>query len=115
MLTFRLVDCVADTSHEASALFLRWTLNAAVLTGIVFTPLWAASTPDPSAVLPVPPAIDAAPVAPAPAGDRILGVIPNYQTVNDSTVPVAPLTPRQKWGLAVRETLDPFNIANAAF
>jgi hypothetical protein len=70
---------------------------------------------DPAALLPAPPVL--APVTPEPQaaqmGDRILGVIPNYQTVNDSTVPVAPLTPRQKWGLALRETLDPFNIANS--
>ena len=51
--------------------------------------------------------------AAAQTGDRILGVIPNYQTVNDSTVSVPPLTSGQKWSLALRETMDPFNIANA--
>ena len=46
--------------------------------------------------------------------DRILGIIPNYQTVSDPTKPYTPLTPRQKWGLFVRSSLDPFNLANAA-
>jgi hypothetical protein len=44
--------------------------------------------------------------------DRILGLIPDYQTVRDSTVPVKPLTPGQKWGLAWKQTVDPFNIAS---
>lgn len=49
-----------------------------------------------------------------PNEDRILGIIPNYQTVNDPSKPYQPLTPKQKWGLFVRESLDPFNLANAA-
>ncbi len=48
----------------------------------------------------------------AAKAERILGVIPNYQTVNGSEV--APLTRKQKWMLFVRETSDPFNVANAA-
>ena len=63
------------------------------------------------------PADDAAiePVASMPLNhDRILGVIPDFQTVRDSTLPVAPLSPKQKWRLAWEETIDPFNIANAA-
>jgi len=76
--------------------------------------LSGASSADPSGILPVPATkADTPTPAPAPEADRILGVIPNYQTVNDTTVPVAPLTPKQKWSLAVRETLDPFNIANS--
>ena len=42
-------------------------------------------------------------------------MIPNYQTVSDPTLPYTPLTPKQKWGLFMKETLDPFNIANAGF
>jgi hypothetical protein len=45
---------------------------------------------------------------------RILKIIPDYQTVNDSAHPIAPLTARQKWSLGFREAIDPFNIANAA-
>ena len=63
----------------------------------------------------------AAAAAPTPAPavqpfneERIAGVIPDYQTVRDSHRPVAPLTVRQKWLLAWRETEDPFNIASAA-
>jgi hypothetical protein len=60
-----------------------------------------------------------APTPPAPAAgpfneERIAGVIPDYQTVRDSRRPVAPLTGRQKWDLAWKETVDPFNIASAA-
>ena len=59
-----------------------------------------------------------APVAPAPLAvplneERIFKVIPDYQTVRDTSSPVAPLTARQKWNLAWRETVDPFNIASA--
>jgi hypothetical protein len=41
-------------------------------------------------------------------------VIPDYQTVSDSSVAVTPLTPKQKWTLALKETVDPFNVLNAA-
>ncbi|HTS49688.1 MAG TPA: hypothetical protein VMH05_17175 [Bryobacteraceae bacterium] len=46
--------------------------------------------------------------------ERILKVIPDYQTVDDTSHAIAPLTPAQKWDLALRETVDPFNIATAA-
>jgi hypothetical protein len=45
---------------------------------------------------------------------RILGVIPDFQTVQDGSRPVPPLTARQKWDLALKETVDPFNLVNAA-
>ncbi len=59
------------------------------------------------------------PVIPSPVvvplnEERILKVIPDYQTVEDSSKPVAPLTSKEKWNLAWRETIDPFNIASAA-
>lgn len=44
---------------------------------------------------------------------RILGVIPDYQTVRDPDVHVAPLTVKQKWLLAWKENVDPFNVASA--
>ncbi len=78
---------------------------------------------DPDASLPgvpaVSPAIEAAPVLPAPVAvplneERILKVIPDYQTVEDTSHPVAPMTAREKWNLGWRETIDPFNIATAA-
>ena len=46
--------------------------------------------------------------------DRILGVVPNYQTVDDATAGTPPLTPKQKWLFFLEETRDPFNIAAAA-
>jgi len=65
------------------------------------------------------PAIGAIPVSPAPAGtplnnDRIMGVIPDFQTVRDPNAAFVPLTPKQKWALAFKENIDPFNIASAA-
>ena len=54
------------------------------------------------------------PVKPAPSvfnEDRILGVMPDYQTVRDTTHFVTPLSVKDKWMLAVKETVDPFNIA----
>ena len=54
------------------------------------------------------------PSRPALNENRIFGVIPDYQTVTDSTGPVKPLTPKQKWTLALKESVDPFNVLNAA-
>ena len=64
----------------------------------------------------------AAEIAPAPVAaisvplneERIFKVIPDYQTVGDTSRPVKPLTASQKWRLGLRETVDPFNIASAA-
>jgi len=39
--------------------------------------------------------------------------MPDYQTVRDTSQPVPPLTPGQKWLLAEKGTVDPFNIATA--
>src|ERR1035441_2056014 len=47
-------------------------------------------------------------------GERIMGVIPDFQTVRDPNAAFVPLTPKQKWSLAFRENVDPFNIASAA-
>jgi hypothetical protein len=41
-------------------------------------------------------------------------VIPDYQTITDLTGSVKPLTPKQKWTLALKESVDPFNVLNAA-
>lgn len=46
--------------------------------------------------------------------DRILGVIPNYLTVEDPQQNVGPLTARQKFALFAKETFDPFTGAAAA-
>jgi hypothetical protein len=45
---------------------------------------------------------------------RILGVIPNYQTVSDPNFRTPPMRAKEKWMLAVKETIDPFNVVNAA-
>jgi hypothetical protein len=45
--------------------------------------------------------------------ERIMGVLPNYGTINTPTPQTAPLTARQKWHLVVVETVDPFNLANS--
>ena len=48
------------------------------------------------------------------SNERILGVIPNFQAVNDPAVPYAPLRVRDKWWLFVKETMDPFTFASSA-
>jgi hypothetical protein len=53
-------------------------------------------------------------VAVEPSNDRILGVIPNYMTVEDPRQTIAPLTAKQKFGLFARETFDPFIAASSA-
>jgi len=63
------------------------------------------------------------PVIPAPATaasadpfntSRIMGVIPDYQTVRDPATKFVPLTAKQKWALAFKENIDPYNVATAA-
>lgn len=46
--------------------------------------------------------------------ERILGVMPDFQTVTETGGRAVPLTAKQKWGLAIKETMDPFNVMNAA-
>jgi hypothetical protein len=55
-----------------------------------------------------------APVAVPLNQERILKIIPDYQTVENTSQPVAPLTVRQKWTLAWKETSDPYNMVSAA-
>ena len=50
---------------------------------------------------------------PEPTDQRILGVIPNYQTISDPNAPFVPMTPREKWNLALKESTDPFTAGNA--
>jgi hypothetical protein len=72
----------------------------------------AQDAPTDAAVLPV---ASAAPAAPGPfKEERILGVIPDFQTITDPGHTAPPLTVRQKWKLALKQTIDPFNIVNAA-
>jgi hypothetical protein len=62
------------------------------------------------------PAIAVSPMALASPirAERIMGVIPDFQTVRDPNAAFVPLTPKQKWSLAFRENVDPFNVASAA-
>ncbi len=53
--------------------------------------------------------------SPPQSDQRILGIIPNFQTVSDPDAKVSPLTVKQKWILFARETFDPFSLGSAAF
>lgn len=78
-----------------------------ILLGLMLAGMVAAQTPDSGDPLiePVQPA--------APSSDeRILGVIPNYTTVDPAALAPA-LSPRDKFKLFVRETVDPFTFASA--
>jgi hypothetical protein len=70
----------------------------------------AEAIPGPRPVAPV----IAAPAASALNSNRIMGVIPDFQTVRDPNTAFVPLTPKQKWSLALKENVDPFNIFSAA-
>jgi hypothetical protein len=51
---------------------------------------------------------------PAPFNEeRILGVIPDFQTITDPGHTAPPLRARQKWKLALKQTVDPFNVFTA--
>jgi hypothetical protein len=62
---------------------------------------------------PAPP-LAAAPASGDTSNDRILGVIPNFLTVEDPRQAVAPLTVKQKFGLFAKETFDPYTVAGSA-
>jgi hypothetical protein len=75
--------------------------------------------PEPVALAPLPPdPLDPITAAALPASpishDRILGVIPNFQTVSDPAKPYVPLRVREKWQLFVMGTVDPYTFASAA-
>ena len=73
-----------------------------------------AQTHTPRDLAEVPQALPVSAAAASPLNEsRIFGVIPDYQTITDSTGPVKPLTARQKWTLALKESVDPFNVLNA--
>jgi len=94
--------------------------------GVLFTIVWATSavtlfaqdvgniptdsSAETAAASPVLPAAVSVPLN----EERIFKIIPDYQTVQDTSRPVAPLTKREKWNLAWREAVDPFNVASAS-
>jgi hypothetical protein len=43
---------------------------------------------------------------------RIMGVIPNYQTVNDPTLAYSPISTKEKFNLFLKSTVDPFVIGD---
>jgi len=45
--------------------------------------------------------------------ERILRVIPDYQTIRDPNTVAAPMTVKQKWQLFFKESVDPFTVAGA--
>ena len=67
-------------------------------------------SPDPSPIQRIQPVEPSDPIS----NDRILGVIPNFQTVSDPNQVVSRLTPHQKFTLFVKETVDPFTFVSAA-
>jgi len=61
-------------------------------------------SPAPAAVVPA--AVDPAPEVPATREDkRIFGVLPNYRTA-EASIPFAPITARQKFTIAVKDSFD---------
>src|ERR1035438_7810320 len=109
-------DRVNSRAYLRGVLIFAVSLVAA---SVAQSPVLADSEENPLAALLPAPAIPAIPVAPAPAvtplnSDRIMGVIPDFQTVRDPNAAFVPLTPKQKWSLAFKENVDPFNIASAA-
>ena len=58
--------------------------------------------------------VESALTAPAISNERILGVIPNFQTVDDPKTPYVPLRVRDKWWLFIKESVDPYAFVTAA-
>jgi hypothetical protein len=68
-----------------------------------------AQAPPPASAYPSPPQA----VSDDPSDDRILGIIPNYLTVEDPQLKVGPLTVKQKFALFAKETFDPFTFVSS--
>lgn len=58
--------------------------------------------------------VEAVPSEPPISNDRILGIIPNFQTVSDPRTPYVPLRVRDKWKLFLKESVDPYTFGTAA-
>lgn len=65
------------------------------------------------AVTPLAPSPITPPVPPAISNERIMGVIPNFQTVTDPHKKLKALTVKQKFELFAKETIDPFTVGAA--
>jgi hypothetical protein len=74
------------------------------------TPLLLHSQSGADSPAPIQPAQSDAPIS----NDRILGIIPNFQTVSDPNEPFVPLRVRDKWKLFVKESVDPYAFFSAA-
>jgi hypothetical protein len=99
--------CMSRSRVDPRRLFRRQSVHGMVLAAalITFQPaLLADESPDEMIVATHPT---------QPADQRILGVIPNYQTVSDPTAPFVPLTGREKWKLFAKSTTDPFTAGSA--
>jgi hypothetical protein len=97
-----LKSCVKHIQHANFAVLL--TVSCLSVTVV----LGQAPPPDPAVSAPTAqPALNDAP-------DRILGVIPNYLTVENPQQRVIPLTVKQKFTLFAKETFDPFTAASSA-
>ena len=81
-----------------------------VLVCLVTPLLLYAQTPPDEVPAPVEAVLPSSPIS----NDRILGVIPNFQTVSDPTTPFVPLQVHDKWRLFVKESMDPFAFFSAA-
>jgi hypothetical protein len=87
---------IAQTARIFVCLVAPLLLHAQTLTDDVPAPV--------EAVLP------ASPIS----NDRILGVIPNFQTVSDPATPYTPLRVRDKWMLFVKESGNSYAVFSAA-
>lgn len=94
-------------------LFVAAAVTAGLGIGFCASGSEAPTVPADPPVVAVRPASPAAVVVPLNE-ERILKVIPDYQTVEDTSHPVAAMTAAEKWNLGWKETVDPFNIATTA-
>src|SRR6202044_1477969 len=96
---------IEDLKVKISANFVQTALFC------VFLPMMLhAQTSPPGIPVPVDAVVAASPIS----NERILGVIPNFQTVDDPKTPYVPLRVRDKWWLFVKESVDPYAFATAA-
>jgi hypothetical protein len=109
-------------AYKLMRLFMLRKLTRSGYTAVVLVVLLCPALPaaadddnsEATAATPAPASPDPAPEY-SKADKRIFGVLPNYRSV-ESSVPFRPLTPRQKLGIAARDTFDwPTFLVTGAF
>ncbi|HYM12845.1 MAG TPA: hypothetical protein VEU62_19055, partial [Bryobacterales bacterium] len=105
---FRALFCACTTSCACTALAGLFLLAPSL--GAQGSDASGDSSADPAVAAANPPAQSA-----AQPDRRILGVIPNYKTINDPSQPTQPMSVKEKFKLGAKDSFDPHALPSIAF